>query len=299
MSARSEATRQARGPGGARWTTPLQVFGVAALCAVAALYLYPLLWLLDSSFRPAVDVFRFPPALFADPFLTAVKAYSLDSFRAAFSHWHVGWALGVSLLVAGSGIALTLLVCSLSAYAFAFLEFPGKKALFFIILGTMMLPMTTLIVPYYKVVRGLGLSDNLLGVILPYAASAFGVFMLRQYYIKIPRSLIECARVEGAGHLRVWWSIVLPLSRPASAALAIIQFRQIWNDFLNPMIILRTESLFTLPVRIQVMDSQNFNKPYDAILTAGFISAAIPMLAFLLFQRQFVEGLAGAGSVKE
>lgn len=267
---------------------------------MAALYLYPLLWLIDSSFRPAVDIFRFPPALIAEPFLAAVKSYSLDSFRAAFSHWHVGWALGVSLLVTACGIALTLLFCSLCAYAFAFLEFPGKRVLFLAVLGTMMLPMTTLIVPYYRVIRSLGLSDSLPGVILPYAASALGVFMLRQFYIKIPRSLIECAKVEGAGHFRIWWSIVLPLSKPALAALAIVQFRQIWNDFLNPMIILRSESLFTLPVRIQVMDSQNFNKPYDAIITAGFISAIVPMVAFLLFQRQFVEGLAGgAGAIKE
>jgi multiple sugar transport system permease protein len=263
-----------KGRGALKRMTPLQCLGVLALCAVAALYLYPLFWLLDSSFRPAVDIFRFPPLLFDEP-LKAVKGYTLDSFRAL------------------AGIALTLLVCSLCAYAFAFLEFPGKKALFFLILGTMMLPTTTMIVPYYKVIRGLGLSDNLLGLILPYAVSAFGVFMLRQFYIKIPRSFIESARVEGAGHLRIWWSIILPISRPALAALAIVQFRQIWNDFLNPMIILRSESLFTLPVRIQVMDSQNFNKPYDAIITAGFITALVPMIVFLLFQRQFVEGLAG------
>jgi len=273
--------------------TPLQWLGVVALCAVGVAYLYPLLWLLDSSFRPAVQVFQFPPVLFKEPLLEALRGYTLQPFRTAFSHWHVGWAFGVSVVVTLAGIGLTLLVCSLCAYAFAYLEFPGRGALFFVVLGTMMLPMTTMIVPYYQVIRGLRLSNNLLGLVVPYAVSAFGVFMLRQYYIKIPRALIECAKVEGAGHLRIWWSIILPLSRPALAALAIVQFRQIWNDFLYPMIILRSEQLFTLPVRIQVMDSQNFNKPYDAIITTGFITALVPMVFFLAFQRHFIEGLAG------
>jgi ABC-type glycerol-3-phosphate transport system permease component len=273
--------------------TPLQLVGAGALCVAGVLYLTPLLWLLDASFRPAVDIFQFPPVLFREPLLEALDGYTLDSFRLAFTRWDVGWALLVSIAVTIAGILLTLLVCSLCAYAFAFLQFPARGPLFFLILATMMLPMTTMMVPYYKVIRGLGLSNNLLGLIVPYAVSAFGVFMLRQYYIKLPRSLIECAKVEGASHLRIWWSIVVPLSRPALAALAIVQFRQIWNDFLYPMIILRSESLFTLPIRIQVMDSQNFSKPYGAIITAGFITALVPMVFFMIFQRQFIEGLAG------
>jgi multiple sugar transport system permease protein len=270
----------------------LQWIGVALLCAVGLLYLYPLLWLLDSSFRSAVEIFQWPPALFRD-LPAALRSYTLGSYRSAFGHWHVGWAFGVSVLVTAGGIALTLLVTSLCAYAFAYLEFPGRRALFALILGTMMLPMTTMITPFYQVLRSLGLTNNLLGLIVPYSVSAFGVFLLRQYFIKLPRSLMESAKTEGAGHLRIWWSIILPLSRPALAALAIVQFRGIWNDFLFPMIILRSDSLYTLPIRIQVMDSQNFNKPYEAIISAGFITALVPMVFFLLFQKQFIEGLAG------
>jgi len=272
--------------------TPWQWVGVALLCLIGLLYLYPLIWLLDSSFRTAVDIFQFPPILFRD-LPAALRGYTLGSFRSAFGHWHVGWAFFVSVIVTGCGIALTLLVTSLCAYAFAYLEFPGRRALFALILGTMMLPMTTMITPFYQVLRSLGLTNNLLGLIVPYSVSAFGVFLLRQYYIKIPRSFMECAKTEGAGHLRIWWSIILPLSRPALAALAIVQFRGIWNDFLFPMIILRSDQLYTLPIRIQVMDSQNFNKPYEAIISAGFITALVPMVFFLLFQRQFIEGLAG------
>jgi ABC-type glycerol-3-phosphate transport system permease component len=279
-------------PGSLKRLTPLQGLGVALLCVVGLLYLYPLFWLLDSSFRSAVEIFQWPPALFRD-FFAAVHGYTLGSFRSAFGHWHVGWSFGVSVVVTLSGILLTLLVTSLCAYAFAYLEFPGRGWLFGLILGTMMLPMTTMITPFFKVIRTLGLANNLLGLILPYSVSAFGVFLLRQYYIKIPRSFMEAAKTEGAGHLRIWWSIILPLSRPALAALAIVQFRVIWNDFLFPMIILRSDKLYTLPIRIQVMDSQNFNKPYEAIISAGFITALVPMVFFLIFQRQFIEGLAG------
>ncbi|HET6412296.1 MAG TPA: carbohydrate ABC transporter permease [Anaeromyxobacter sp.] len=288
----SGTRRPRRGGGRLERPTALQILGVALLCLLGLIYLYPLFWLLDSSFRPAVDIFQFPPLIFRD-FGAAMKGYTLGSFRSAFGHWNVGLSFGVSVVVTLSGIALTLLVCSLCAYAFAYLEFPFRRVLFAVILGTMMLPMTTMIVPFYRVVRSLGISNSLLGLVIPYSVSAFGVFLLRQYYIKIPRSLMESAKTEGAGHLRIWWSIILPLSRPALAALAIVQFRAIWNDFLFPMIILKSDRLYTLPIRIQVMDSQNFNKPYEAIISAGFITALVPMVFFLLFQRHFIEGLAG------
>jgi ABC-type glycerol-3-phosphate transport system permease component len=272
--------------------SPMQWIGVVLLCCAAFIYLYPILWLFDSSFRPSVEIFQFPPLLIRD-FWKGITGYSLGSMKLALGHWHVAWAFMVSVGVTAAGVTLTLLISSLCAYAFAYMEFPGRSSIFAFILGTMMLPMGTMIVPFYRTIRMLGISNNLLGLIIPYSVSAFGVFLLRQYYIKIPRSFMECAKVEGAGHLRIWWSIILPLSRPALAALAIVQFRGIWNDFLYPMIILKKDSLYTLPIRIQVMDSQNFNKPYDAIIAAGFLTALVPMLVFLFFQRQFIEGLAG------
>jgi len=276
--------------------TPMKSIGIVLLCAISLIYLYPLLWQADSAFRPSVDIFQTPPVLFQDT-AKAISEYTLDSFRTALGDWNVGWAFLMSVLITFAGIALTLVVCSLSAYAFAYLDFPGKGFLFMVVLGSMMLPMGTMIAPSYKVIRTLGLTNNPLGLILPYAVSAFGVFLLRQYYIKIPRALIESAKIDGANHVRIWWNIILPLSKPALAALAIFQFRTIWNDFLMPMIILRSEIFFTLPVRIQVMDSQNFNKPYDAIIATGFITAIVPTIVFLVFQRQFIEGLAGG--VKE
>lgn len=267
--------------------------GIALLTALAMVYLYPLVWMFDSSFRPAIEIFQVPPKLFTAPPWETLNSYSLKSFLSALTDWDVGWSFLISIAVTAAGIVLTLLVCSLCAYALAFLTFPGKQALFMVILGSMMLPLMTMIVPYYKVLSTIGLTNNLLGLILPYSASAFGVFLMRQYYIKIPKALLESAQIDGCRHLRTWWHIVLPTSRPALAALAIVQFRLIWNDFLVPMIVLRDENLFTLPIKIQLMDSQNFNKPYDVIIASGFITALIPLIFFLIFQRQFIEGLTG------
>ncbi len=269
-----------------------QWIGIAFLIVVGFLYLTPLFWLANSSFLAESEIFQFPPKILVHP-KEALSLYTLSSFRAAFDQWSADWSFGVSVVVTISGILLTLLVCSLCAYAFAYLEFPGKNVLFIGILGTMMLPMTTMIVPYYRTMTTLHLTNKLMGIIIPYAASAFGVFLLRQFYIKIPQGLIESARIDGAGHLKIWWNVVLPLSKPALAALSIIQFRGIWNDFLNPMVILRNDRLFTATVKMQVMDSQNFGKPYDAIIATGFMTAVIPIVFFLVFQKQFIEGLAG------
>ena len=273
--------------------SPLQLLGVFVLCIFGFLYLYPIIWLADSAFRPAVEIFQYPPLLVRD-FQRGISEYTLGSMRLALNApWRVGAAFGFSVFVTLIGIFLALLVSSLTAYAFAYLEFPGRKVLFAFILGTLMLPLTTMIAPGFQVIASLGLVKNLWGIMLPYSISAFGVFLLRQYYIRIPRSFMESAKTEGAGHLRIWWSIILPLSRPALAALAIVQFRGLWNDFLFPLIVLGGEKARTLPIAIKVMDSQNFNKPYEGIIAAGFLTAIVPMVAFLIFQRQFIEGLAG------
>jgi ABC-type glycerol-3-phosphate transport system permease component len=275
-----------------RFDKPKRVLGYALLGLGAVLAMLPLLWLLDVAFRPKIEIFQVPPVIFQTDLWHAFSSYSWDSFAKAMER-QAGLAFLNSVFVTGAGILLTLLVCSLCAFAFAFMNFRGKTVIFIGILATMMLPTVTMIAPYYQLLRTLGLTNSHAGLIVPYAASAFGVFLLRQYFICLPYSLYEAAVIDGAGPLRVWWRVVLPLSKPALAALAIIQFRLIWNDFMMPMIVLRDESLFTLPVKLQMLDSTNINVPYDAIMATGLIAAAIPVIFFLIFQRQFVEGLSG------
>ena len=214
-----------------------------------------MLWLFDTSFRPKVEIFNVPPRILQAPPWETFRSYSLESFQVAINRYQMHQGFLNSVLVTSSAIILTLLVCSLAAYAFALLKFPGRDIIFYCILATMMLPITTMLAPLFKVMQTYGMYNKHLGLILLYATSAFGVFLLRQYYVRLPLSLIEAAVVDGASKFRIWWWIVLPLGKPVLSALAIYQFRYVWNDFLNPLILLRSKNLHTLPIKLQVMDS--------------------------------------------
>ncbi len=271
-----------------------QILGIILLCMVALIFIYPLLWLLDSSFRPMIEIFNLPPKFLTfDSHWPYWASYSLNNYLRAFREFNIMTAFLMSLIVTISGVTLTLLLTSLCGYAFAFLRFPLKNFWFYLCLFTIMLPTTTMISPNYKLMLNLGLLNNLLSIIIPPACSAWVVFLMRQFYIKLPYSLIESATMDGAGHFRIWWSIILPLSWPALAAVSIFQFRVFWNDFLYPIVFLRSENIWTIPVKIKAMDSFNYNKPYDAIMATGFLFSLIPVVLFLIFQRHFIEGLSG------
>ena len=173
------------------------------------------------------------------------------------------------------------------------MRFPGRDIIFVCLLATMMMPTVTMISPYYRVLRLYGLNNTYQGLIIPYSASVFLMFLLRQYFVKNPTTYIEAAVVDGAGMFRIWWQIILPLAKPALATLAIYQFRAVWNDFLIPMIVLRTKTLHTLPIKLQFMDSQNYNVPFDAIMATSLIAVLIPVVFFFAFQKQFIAGLSG------
>jgi ABC-type glycerol-3-phosphate transport system permease component len=272
--------------------TPVQWVLTAGLCAIAVVFLHPLYWLADSAFRRAIYIFQVPPILFQHP-VDAVRDYTLYPMREALVRWGAGKAFLDSVIVTVLGVGLALLVSSLCAYAFAFLRFRGRDALFFGLLGLMMIPMATMMVPLVKTMRVLNLVDTLAGVILPYAMTPMGVFLLRQYYIKIPREIFEAARIDGAGHAWIWWSLVVPLSRPALATLATFHFLYVWNDFLLPVLVLRSERFVTLPLKVAVMRSMQYVQPYEAIMACGFIAAIVPLALFLRFQKQFIQGLMG------
>ncbi|NLU41687.1 MAG: carbohydrate ABC transporter permease [Firmicutes bacterium] len=274
-------------------TKALRLCGLAAMCVLALIFAAPLLWLADVAFRPKSEIFSVPPKILSGPVTETMKSYSLESFRQAIDRWDVGQAFLNSAFITVSAIVLTILVCSLCAFAFAHMRFPGRDIVFVCLLATMMMPTVTMISPYYRVLRLYGLNNTYQGLIIPYSASVFLLFLLRQYFVKIPSSYIEAALMDGASMFRVWWQIILPLGKPALATLAIYQFRAVWNDFLIPMIVLRNRALHTLPIKLQFMDSQNYNVPFDAIMATSLIAVLIPVVFFFLFQKQFIEGLSG------
>ena len=199
-----------------------------------------------------------------------------------------------SVLVAGITTALTVVVNLLAGYAFAKLRFPGRSAVFIVVLATMMIPVQAIIVSQFRIVLKLNLVGTFWAVIIPGAAAAFGIFLARQFLLAIPDELIEAARVDGAGRLRTFVSIVLPLCRPLLAVLTLLTFMYQWNDFLWPLIVLNQPTLYTLPVGLQFLQGQ-YSTDYGAIMAGALISIAPMVVLFLAFQRYFVQGLARTG----
>ncbi|HEY1406852.1 MAG TPA: ABC transporter permease subunit, partial [Spirochaetota bacterium] len=261
------------------------IFRTALLAAIALIFLFPLIWLFDASLRPPLEMLQVPPVMFQKPIWQSVQSYTRDSYIASFLYWNAGKALLNSVVVTGGSIFLTGIVCSMCAYALVFIKFRGRKLFLLVAISTMMLPTSTLIVAFYRVISSLHLVNNWLGLILPAAVSGFGVFLLRQYFIKIPYEVVESAKIDGANHLQIWWHIILPLARPALAALAIIQFRIVWNDFLMPIIVMRDDSLFTLPIKIIFINQAG------AVAATGFVTIFVPLVLFVKFHRQFVDNL--------
>jgi ABC-type glycerol-3-phosphate transport system permease component len=267
------------------------VISAAILSLIALAFLYPLIWLFDASLRPPLEALQVPPVMFQKPLLESVRTYTRESYLISFSKVNAGRFLLNSAVITLTTVALTLVVSSLCAYALVFIRFPGKQFFFITAITTMMVPITPLIIPFYFVIKSLHLLNNWLGLILPSAVSGLGVFLLRQYFIKIPLAVIESARMDGANHLQIWWHMILPMARPALAALAVIQFRLVWNDFLVPTMVLRDEHLFTLPIEVAFINNPPGN-PW-AQLSMAVITVIIPLALFLRFHRNFIEGLPG------
>ncbi len=196
--------------------------------------------------------------------------------------------------VALATVALNLVTCSLAAYPLAKIRFKGRNLIFTLILGTLVFPPQLLIIPLYVMaVKTFQFNDTLQALILPFATSAFGIFLLRQIYQGVPDELLEAARLDGATEFGIWWRILLPLIRPGLATLAIITFVNSWNDFLWPLLMLSNRNLFTLPVGLAFL--RGFFSGNLRSVAAGIMIATIPMVIFFMaFQRQFIRGLSGA-----
>jgi multiple sugar transport system permease protein len=257
------------------------------LAPVAAIMLVPLIWMVIVSLETRQQATSFPPQLI--PSSVHFSNYS-DAWNAVpFAHFFVN-----SLLYSLATVAGNLLFCSLAAYAFARIRFFGREVLFVVLLATLMVPFQVILIPTFLIVKDLGLVDSLGGLIMPNLCSAFGIFMLRQFFRTLPIELEEAARIDGASRLGILFKIVLPLSLPALATLGIIQFLWSWNDFLWPLIIINTSSHAPLQLGLAMMQGAHFTE--WNILMAGTVMSQVPMLlAFVFAQRWFVQSLAFTG----
>ncbi|MEE1931553.1 carbohydrate ABC transporter permease [Streptomyces sp. TRM 70351] len=268
-----------------RWGNPwlyLPLTGALFLMVV------PFLWMLSGSFKPEADIRKVPPVLIPTKPTTTNYTELFDNldFVGMFTN---------SLVVALVVTAGNLLFCSMLGYALAKLEFRGRKAVFTLVLGTLMVPGLVTFVPLYVLTTNLGLTDSLLGLILPFLAAPFGVFLMRQFIGSLPDELIDAARMDGCGETAIFWRIILPMTKPALATLGIISFLGSWNNFLWPLVVAQNEEQYTLPVGLALVSSgQDFTR--YGILLAGAAVVLVPVLAvFLLFQRHFIAGIATTG----
>jgi len=222
------------------------------------------------------------------------RRFSLDNFTRVFQAWPVELWFGNSVVISVITTVLTVVVSVLAGYAFAKLVFPAKNLLFLVMLATMMIPTQAILVPQFRIVNGLGLIGTFWAVIIPGAAATFGIFLARQFMLAIPDELLEAAELDGAGSLRIFWSIVLPLCKPLLAVLTLLALMYQWNDFLWPLIALKDPNLYTLPIGLQFLQGQ-YRTDYGALMAMTLISVAPLVALFLAFQRFFVQGLATTG----
>jgi ABC-type glycerol-3-phosphate transport system permease component len=219
---------------------------------------------------------------------------TLDNFSRVFSAWPIGQWFSNSVTVTALTTIISVAVSVMAGYGFAKLRFPAKTPLFLLLLSTMMIPTQAILVPQFRLVNALGLVGTFWAVIIPGAAATFGIFLARQFMIAIPTELIEAAKIDGAGPVRIFVSIVLPLSKPLLAVLTLLSLMYQWNDFLWPLIVLRDPSLYTLPIGLQFLQGQ-YQTDYGALMAMTLITVGPLVVLFLVFQRWFVQGFATSG----
>jgi len=257
------------------------------LIPVAVIALFPLYWMTTTALTPSAAAIKVPPTLFpTEP--------TIENFLRLFEQAPVVlWALN-SLVIAVAIMVGHVVFDSMAGYAFAKKRFVGKGLLFVMIVSSLMIPVHVTLVPRFILVSEIGLVNNPLGVILPSIADVFGIFLMRQFISSLPSELEDAARVDGASEWQVFWRIVMPLSRPAVATVAIFSFVGAWNAFLWPLIVLSKRELLTLPVGVATLQ-QEFTQNIGMVM-AGAAVGAIPMIIlFLLFQRFFLEGVRVGG----
>lgn len=272
---------------------------VLAMVFLALFLTGPFLWLTFTSLKEGQDIFRlrtvgdiFPANPTLENFRQVWTAFKtpgsdenklLNFFRSTF-------------IIVGAGIFAQLVVASLAAYPLARMEFPGRNFIALLLLSTMMLPVQANMIVNFITIRKLGLFDTYAGVILPSAVTVFGIFLMRQAYIVIPKEVEDAARIDGCSELQLWYRIMLPLTRPALATLAIFTFIAFWNSFMWPLVILKSDSLYPLSVGLAFL-ANTFDTNFRLVAAASVLSMIPVIILFLIMQKHFIKGIT-AGAVK-
>jgi multiple sugar transport system permease protein len=248
----------------------------------------PFVWMVLSALKPEAEIRQSPPTWWP-------HTLTLANFQELFTRLNFPQFFTNSAVVAVAVTLGNLVLCSMLGYAFAKIDFWGRDWLFRIVLGTLMIPGVVLLVPLFVLVSKMGMVNSYAGLILPFLAGPFGVFMMRQFISGLPDELIDAARVDGASELRIFAQVIMPLCRPALATLGILTFLGSWNNFLWPLVVASSEKMYTLPVALALY-SVGQNKTQFGLMLAGSVVVVVPvLLVFLVLQKHIIAGIATTG----
>jgi multiple sugar transport system permease protein len=266
------------------WRTLVHI----TLYGIALAAVFPFLWMLSTSLKPEDEVFTWPPRLIPWP---PVWSNYAEAWRIApFGRYFLNTAF-----VAVAITVVSLFVNSLAAYAFARLRFRGRDSLFMLLLATMMIPFQVTMIPTFLILKQLGWLDSYLGLTVPGFAGAFGIFMLRQFMLSIPEDLLDAARIDGCSEFRIYRQIVLPLCKPALATLAVFTFMGAWNDFILPLLVVKSDEMRTLTLAVAALSSGLYVMSFPLMMAAATFVILPVILAFLLAQRFFTRSIVLGG----
>jgi multiple sugar transport system permease protein len=266
------------------------IFTYAIVLPLAVIFLFPFVWLLISSVKPNAILKQFPPVWIFTPTLEHFAGlFQADS---GFRFWQF---LANTLFICAFTVTGSILASSMVAYGFARIKWPGRDLLFVAMLGTMMVPGQVMMIPVFLLFRKLGWVDTFLPLTIPSLfGNAFFIFMLRQFFMSVPRDLLDAARVDGHGEIAIWWRVVMPLSVPALAVVGLFSFLAAWNDFINPLIYLLDETRYTLSLGLAMFQGQ-YDTQYGQLMAASALMTCPIVVLFFFTQRQFIEGIKMTG----
>jgi ABC-type glycerol-3-phosphate transport system permease component len=291
MSVTKMQARQTRRGLGKTWRTRIgKGLTYFALASLSLIFIIPLIWMFLASLMTLEQMGAWPPEWIPNP-------VQPENYEKALSFWHFGRSFRNTAIITAATMVGEMLSCSLVAYGFARLRFPGRDALFVVLLGTMMLPFAVRMVPTYLGFNKIGWINTFLPLIVPsFFGNAFFIFLLRQFYRTIPQDLMDAARIDGASDIGIWWRIMIPLSLPALIVVGIFSFQGAWNDFLAPLLYLQDEKLRTLALGLYHFTAMTGQGSLYHQLMAASVLMVLPMLiVFAIFQKQFVQGVTLTG----
>ncbi|MFZ6993369.1 carbohydrate ABC transporter permease [Curtobacterium sp. RRHDQ66] len=276
-------TKTAPRPGRVR-----HAIGYALLCLVALLFVSPLVYMVATSLKPADQVFTTPPTLWG-------RSLEWSNYVQAFTYLPFARFILNGVFVAAVGTAINVAVAVLSGYAFSRLRWRGRNTVFMLFLVTLMIPQDVLVIPMYVMMQGFGWVDTFQALIIPWAFTALGAFLIRQFFLTVPQELDDAARVDGAGPVRTFFSVMMPLARPTMAVLAVFSFISYWNSFLWPLVVVNdVEAHGTIPLGLQQFFGQQGSE-WNLVMAASVISMLPTVILLVLLQKHLVKGIVTSG----